>query len=404
MTMSADEKIIFKVREAKEKLTRLERRFDDLVNNTQEATSRKFDVSEIGKAVSIARNAAEETRKIVKEREVVVHMLDISCRELLPENPSIESIEAVYLIIKEYNAFEIDFAISISVGREDAGSGSRELDASLTAKMIESFWESKLINHPDYADYLVRKENAKIAHVHDKASALTRLEAEKKNLLLIRRKAQKRINDIWRAKVDEIDQRREARIRAKVDSERASRLKKMEEDRARSMEQAETTKRDSLQKKQEAENKLSTLGIFRLGDKKVARQTIESMQAAIEQADKDMATAEEKYAKQKQTFDADMETFAEKVKKQVEQSNPYPPKPASPDSLRGEDNTLSLEILRCMMNGERYTVNELMAASPILQESNNAKISEILRSMESFGEVDRKQIQNMYYFFMADQQ
>lgn len=271
MSKTVDEKMMQSVSQARTKLNRIKRDFEQSAGETDLKTRRQFDISEIGQALSIAQKAAEDTRKITKEREVTVHTLDLTCRALLAENPSVDSIAQVYTVIKELNDFEIDFSISTTLNRSQVASGSTELDASLTAKMIEAFWESTYTNHPDYDDYQKRMKEKKDKEKKQKDDARAQAKKktdEQKNFIA---KANKRKDDF----VQQGEKYKQDYVQA-LEKEMKGIREKMRAhiDRAIGELEKEAASQQSI---------LSGLGLFAFGKKKECREKIESLQGKISQ-------------------------------------------------------------------------------------------------------------------------
>lgn len=269
MSKSVDEKIKQSVEQAKIKLAKMKRDFDYSAGETDLKTRGGFDISEIGKAFSIAQKAANETNRIIKEREVTVHTLDITCRALLSQEPSIDSIADIYEIIKELNDFEINFSISTTLNRDEVASGSKDLDASLTAKMIEAFWESTFTNHPDYDDYLKRKkekeEKERKKQSDEKAQARKKTSDQKSVIA----QAQQHYNNF-------VQQGEHLKAEYNTSLENAMQIIK---DKVRtSIEQSVKTIEGEMKSQQ---NTLASLGLFAFSKKKECQTKIAELESQI---------------------------------------------------------------------------------------------------------------------------
>lgn len=116
-------------------------------------------------------------------------------------------------------------------------------------------------------------------------------------------------------------------------------MKTMEEEHTNSLRRAEEMTSESKKKKEAAEKELAGLGFMAFGRKKASRQTIRDMEAAIGQAGRDRLLAEEKYAKAKETFDAEMWKFEETARKEIEAAHPIPSRriPGKQSACRQKD-------------------------------------------------------------------
>lgn len=395
-----DKKMMEKVSQVKAKLNALKRTLADSMAETERATSVGFGVAEIGRAFSVAHKAAEQTNRIIKERERIVHTFDIACRALLAENPSIESIDAVYETIKEINGFEINFSVSASLDRREVASAGKELDASLSAKMIEAFWESTLDNHPDCGAYRAMKWKRQ---EEEAAAARMRREEEKQAQQSARLSAQQSAAQSHEKKMKEIQSLREKMLLEKITAHREECLMKMENEHKESIFLAETLRRESRKKKEAAEQELATLGALAIVKKAAARKQIQETQAALEQAERDISLADEKYTQAKRNFDADMEKFAEDAKLEIAHAVPFPKDPVNAMRVSGDERKAMEEsVCKCMEAGRRYTVLDLMALSGALGQKSNQKAMAVLNQMAADGKLIREQQEKTYYYRLPE--
>ena len=399
---SVDLKMMEKAEQAKEKLESLKRELNDSMAETERATRNSFDVSELGKAFSVAQKAAQDVNRIIKEREVIVHTMDIACRALLPEKPSVETVEAVYEAVKTLNAFEINFSVSASLDRSEVTSAGRELDASLTAKMIEAFWESTYTNHPDYDAYQAKKRQALIEQRNRRFEEYKKWQTEKEEQERKRLEEEKRAEEAYEEKAKAIRDLRERELREKVDEWRKTYLKTMEEEHTNSLRRAEEMTSESKKKKEAAEKELAGLGFMAFGRKKASRQTIRDMEAAIGQAGRDRLLAEEKYAKAKETFDTEMRKFEETARKEIEAAHPIPQDPREAKRIQAErQKEMEDAILDCLREGGSYTISQLMAKSNVLGKKANQQVSVAVGQMVRKGILVREEHARKAYFRKA---
>ena len=307
MTQTVDTRMKQSAAQARRKLESMKQAFNRSAGETDLKTRGTFDISELGKAFSIAQKAAEDTNRIIKEREVAVHTLDVTCRALLPQNPSIDAIADVYYVIRDLNEFEVKFSLSTSLNHEELASGSSDLDASLTAKMIEAFWEREFTNHPDHADYLRRESDRKAQEKKRQADQ----KAQARNELASRQ------DEIKRAKKHYEDFKADGeRRKAEYEKELEQELGCVREQLRASIDQ---TIRETGERLSEKRRELDSLGLFAFSRKKECKAEIGSLEGKLILM-RNPGYIDEQLAPYRRDMSNALDQYASALKRHVERS------------------------------------------------------------------------------------
>lgn len=277
------------------------------------------------------RKGTELTYKISKDKnndEVIELFYNGGSVGLLPKWNTAEliallKIDRIKLVVK----------VKSCIPKSQRGARARNADVHLTlhitAKKPETPEEKAKRLEAERIEAERKAEEARKAEEERK-----RLEAEKKAREAKEKQEYEQAVTTWKEETAKIKSLRDKELKEKVDAEKALRLKRIEDDKLGSIQQAESVIKESQQKKEAAERELSSLGFFKFSEKKAAKQTIENMAAKIEQARRDITLAEEKYAQSKQKLTQEMNKFEEKTKKDIEKTYPLPEEPKKPAFMR----------------------------------------------------------------------
>ena len=307
---------IFKIFEAVEKNDSLIIKKKDYHKNLQSVTWNQ-DIT----GITIFNLCAAHMLKIVKgDGDNYVVAIDSDLIDGIPE--AYAYVAQFIRVLRDYNGLTGPFtAVMASFANFNGGieeniekpvKGAAKHEASITISVASGEYPYSKI---------IEEKKAEIARLKKEQEDRERKEYEEKLV-------------VWKNETSRIKTLREQSLNEKVTAEKELRLKKIEDEKSHIIQQAETIKQDSQKKKALAEEELSSLGFFKLSEKKNARQTIENMTAAIEKADRDIATAEEKYSQAMKSLAHEMDKFKEKTKKDVEKRYQLPEEPKKPSFMR----------------------------------------------------------------------
>lgn len=94
----------------------------------------------------------------------------------------------------------------------------------------------------------------------------------------------------------------------------------------------------------------------------------------------------------------DVKEKLEKMREQFVKKNSAERKPTATQT---ENAGLKVAILNAMVEGQAYTITDLMKSVPELADLSNQRVSAIVRQLKDEGEVTREEIKRKAYFTKA---
>ena len=91
----------------------------------------------------------------------------------------------------------------------------------------------------------------------------------------------------------------------------------------------------------------------------------------------------------------------EKLEKMREQFVKKSSAERKPTATQTENAGLKVAILNAMVDGQAYTITDLMKSVPELADLSNQRVSAIVRQLKDEGEVTREEIKRKAYFTKA---
>lgn len=344
-------------------------------------------VSEVGAITSQVRRIGDAYYATC---QMLVKLLDGKCRPLLEESPDYVAVRDVCnMIISLNEASEIEHQFSATINGEEIGDvANGYYQVPIESRMVESFWKTKLDFWPgkkeaEEAERQRKKEESEAANERYCAE-LSVYEQELAE---------------WQLKADEIEANRSKELERMLLAEKKARLGEIEEAYKKAVKRAQNQIKSSEKNKQEAEVKLSSLGFFKFGEKKQAKQLIEEMLEKIEEANKMLEEAEQTRKDDIQKIDSLYEEKKKEYQEKVREKYPMPMKPKKPFRRRevGADaserdlfnEAMKEAILDGMESGEVYTVGELLREIPELDGWTTQKLTPLVKAMADEGVLEQ---------------
>ena len=407
MDITATEQLLQAAKIAKERAKRAEREFDNGSAAIQRKASISIDLFG-GSAVSQVADIASDTKKVCDalyaSYQTLVKMLDEQCRPLLDQNPDYTAVREVRDLIKWLNdesEISNDFTASLN-SQSLGGVASGRYFPSIENKMIQSFWENKYEMLPgrEEAEAAKRREDAKNAELRKKE----REEKYKEDLT----KYEKEYG-LWKEKADEIENVRKKELNNALDSAKTTRKSEIEYKYKNAV---DSSKKEILiceKKREQEEEKLKSLGFFKLSEKKSTRAFISELTEKINSETKKIETAKETYVEENKNFDSWCEAEKKKLKEKIDNKYPLPPQPRKPFALPNGGNarteadnlvanSIKEAIVAGMIPGNLYSVTDLMMEIPELDDLPTQRVAAYLRQLMSEGYIERIENARKSYF------
>lgn len=173
--------------------------------------------------------------------------------------------------------------------------------------------------------------------------------------------------------------------------------------------QKHTQKRDDLvAKKQQAETKYQSLGVFKFSEKKTVKQEIEQLAQAIQTEISALSYSQTEYDEKMSELENSNGKLKASIRKGVEKELPLPLKPAKPDAMRrynanGVENSaadyttffLQDEVFRFVEKNGASSFSEIRNGCETLSELSNQRINEFVRGLIESS--DLREVNGKYY-------
>ncbi len=431
----------------------------------------------------IVNNAMRGCDKLYNVLQGLVPKLDAECRQLLQKNPGAVAVRFVLGTIQWLNEeSEIENNYAIKFNGFDLGNAVRaKYIPSESNRTIQAIWQAEYLKAPDqqadieWSQKLAEHKRLTVelerkAKRTGEAPDIAERRAEEKQAAEERKKTEeskiKAEKERWEAE----DERESAEIRKRypqfeaekqkyeanlkkwetecgdIKAKRSKRVEEMKADRIaakkislvaaaeRKRDNAISAANDSItsqtKRKQEAEDKLATLGAFKFSEKKHMKWIIEDATRLIAEAEAAIPAAQAVYSQEISEVDKKAREIDYDFQGAVEKELPLPAKPRKPESvIRVEERQKKIEekrkreqfdrklesffsktqstaadeceeIIDLLMDGKERTITDMVTELSI-DGMDNLKISYRIRTMEREGLVVKETIERRSYYRIA---
>ena len=314
------------------------------------------------------------------------------------------------------------------IPKSQRGARARNADVQLTLALKEKKPETP----EERAARLIAEEEARLRAEEErrrKEEEARRLAEEKrlKEEQLSRDKAAyEQAMKLYHEQVNDINRKRAETVRSRIAEKQEEIIKEAGKVRDAKIQELNNSIEAINHKKQEAEAKLASLGVFKFAEKK-------EYKAIIDQYNKELADAENSIRK----AEADLEDAVKKAASLAEKDrsgfeteaaeiHPLPAEPAKPESILQEEQKIreaeearkraeeeaqkeairkkeriKQSILRFMGDGELYTVQEIMKGVPELSDASNQTATSLVWQLCNEGLLTREEIARKGYFRLS---
>lgn len=402
-TSSIDNEILTIVRQIKSEADSANRSYEWEVDRIErKASYTTIDISQMNIALEIIAESKKALDELYTTYESLVRTLDMRCRPLADQGASASAVKEVYELIaymnSESSSLSGNFTASLNSSSLGDVGGMRYI-ASLEAQTIEKTWKTRYSLMPEAIEE--EKRRKKLAE----EAAKRREEQRKKEQKAKEEKAKKDAEEAKRIEKANLEAKKHMDSIKKECDETVSKfektlkaeLKKRKEDLKREI----ASKLAELEgEKKKHEEVLSTLGFFKMSEKKREKQEIVRIENRIFRF-KDPTIISDETAKWEEV----VKQAVNKYKKEVNDylNKRFPTKKEKVVRKFSDDNEgIKLRILdvldrkKCAM-----TITELMEADKYLGDIFNAKISALVRQLKESDYVIRSEAKGKAYFSIS---
>ena len=343
-----------------------------------------FGSSAVGTVTEIAAEIRKTNDAYYAACQVQVQLLDAQCRPLLAQNPDFTSVREVYEAIKWFNEqSEIKTIVNASVDSYDFGGvASTSYTPSIANKMIQTFWENSWRNHPG------RKE-------------AERKEREDKNKF---HQEYNREYERWWKEYTTVQKLRDSEFEKLFSEKKADREKDIQEKYNQTIKNVKDEIEICKKKITEAQQKLSTLGIFQFREKKEPKTVVREMTSKIESLTVSIGLAEDRYREEAEALETWSFRLKEEVKNQLKMKYPLPKSPWKPTyGLEGMEMAFEYTrraIYEHMQLDKKYTLDELIKSIPSLHDLSQSYVKKnfITPMLDEY--IAREEENGVYYYLI----
>lgn len=329
--------MLAEVEKAKSRGRSADRLFDSRNRDIQRKASQSIDLfggHATSRVVEIRSDARRACDDLYTSYQTLVASLDAVCRPLLASNPSGQAIKAVSDAISYFNSeSEIESNFTASFNGQDLGDvANSKYVPSISNKMIQRFWEEQYSATPYAKDAANRRRK-------EAEEARARREAERKRMEEAKKEEEKRKAEEkekahlhWKQVTADVRQK---------ENEHTRRVREEAKAQLQSVQKQVEEKIAALKKeKQDCENRLSGLGVFRSGEKKSLQQQIRRLDFFLEKLSDPGVLANEQ-RKINLIADDAIQAYSNDVAEYLSDRFPYSKSSKSPKRVDSDHNEFS---------------------------------------------------------------
>lgn len=409
MGNTAGDKLRQAVSAVRDRAAAAEREFDRRADALERKTRQSMDIfgdDTLSRVADIAAESRKICDSLYAAYQTLVVMLDEQCRPLLAENPDYIAVREVSRTIAWLNE-ESEIENNFTASFEGMGLGdiaARRYFPSMESKMTESFWETKLAMWPGREEAEAQERRQKEEAEQQRRKQAEQAAAREKEELRQEKLRYAREYEAWQAKTAEIEKQRADEVGAALARSREQLLHSLEETYSNAQKTAAHRKASCIQRREQAEARLSTLGAFSFSEKSALRKTIKELDAELRNAEAELVRAEESYAGEKAALQSRLESERILQQRKAEHKYPLPERPMKPFFLKADGSTLSVRelenqslarnVLKFMAGGGQYSIMGILEEMPrsayyLPLDVTPQRLSAILTSLVNAGRIKR---------------
>lgn len=303
----------------------------------------------------------------------LIQVLDSRCRPELEKNPDYEATKKVSgLITKMNDSLNISSNVSVNYYGLLTTTLSSAYTQTTETILIAKYWKDKCANASgSYAEGDKKTDNSY-------------------NSLL-----EKWREESTKIKQEMVRQKEEAKkiVSQNIDLE----IAKVNENTIKEIKEINTQIAEIQQKKEENEQRLNSLGIFRAFEKiKLKNQNEEiDLQLSVLKAKK--VTVKQNGEAEETKLNDSREIRLKEAMEKVEKNTHIPPEPEDPEITRKKER-----IYGCMVEGLKYTVDEILLNISFWDVDRPQQLSPLLHSLVAEGKLHSTCIKGTNYFYKGE--
>ena len=402
MSNTTTEQMLQIVQSVKDQARHAEQEYEAKAEKLQQKSERNINLFG-GTALEQVRDIARESRAICDSLyaayQAMVRLTDERCRPLLENEPDLQAVRAVRDLIAWLNAeSEITNSFTASLNSRDLGDlVDVQYIPTKENKVIQSYWDNQYSIWPgrEETEQLEREkvarerveaaEQRREAHAAAVSKKISEQEQYELNLEAWKNSVIK-IKALRKQELDEAYGKEEEALRSEIQTAFEEKIRKGQE----KIERYNQTLLNS-------QERLASLGFFKVGEKKECRKLIKELSEKVAAADTTINEIKRTYEQDIRDISAKLKSKREKLRREINERYKLPEEPCPPGVSPGQLANMRAQdaIVKTLRKQGMMKIEEIMEKCSAVRGMTQQRVNMLLRQDDR---IFRQEIKRMTFF------